>query len=59
MILFMISYCGQDRVVVLAPFPTIRTLFNCTLCPTGAKGFISSHKEASLVYFSTFDLGAH
>jgi hypothetical protein len=30
--------------------------FNCTLCPTGAKEFLysASHKEVSLVYFSTF-----
>ncbi len=27
--------------------------FNCTLCPTGAKGDSSTHKEVSLVYFST------
>ena len=26
-----------------------------TLCPTGAKGFSDSHKEVSLVYFSTFE----
>jgi hypothetical protein len=32
-------------------------LFNCTLCPTGAKGprLSASHKELSLVYFSTFE----
>ena len=31
--------------------------FNCTLCPTGAKGSGSRslHKEVSLVYFSTFE----
>jgi len=29
--------------------------FNCTLCPTGAKGCSGSHKEVSLVYFSTFE----
>ena len=32
--------------------------FNCTLCPTGAQaatGFSSTHKEVSLVYFSTFE----
>jgi hypothetical protein len=31
--------------------------FNCTLCPTGAKepGYSASHKEVSLVYFSTFE----
>ncbi len=29
--------------------------FNCTLCPTGAKGRSGSHKEVSLVYFSTFE----
>jgi hypothetical protein len=31
--------------------------FNFTLCPTGAKGpgFSASHKEVSLVYFSTFE----
>jgi hypothetical protein len=31
--------------------------FNCTLCPTGAKGSVynDSHKEVSLVYFSTFE----
>ena len=31
--------------------------FNCTLCPTGAKGpeFSASHKEVSLMYFSTFE----
>ncbi len=32
-------------------------LFNCTLCPTGAKGpgYIASHKEVSLMYFSTLE----
>ena len=31
--------------------------FNCTLCPTGAQSalFSSTHKEVSLVYFSTFE----
>ncbi len=31
--------------------------FNCTLCPTGTKepGYSASHKEVSLVYFSTFE----
>ena len=31
--------------------------FNCTLCPTGAKGPLlnHTHKEVSLVYFSTFE----
>ncbi len=31
--------------------------FNCTLSPTGAKGpgYRASHKEVSLVYFSTFE----
>ena len=31
--------------------------FNCTLCPTGAKGsaYKGFHKEVSLVYFSTFE----
>ena len=29
--------------------------FNCTLCPTGAKGDRTMHKEVSLVYFSTFE----
>ena len=29
--------------------------FNCTLCPTGFKGFSDSYKEVSLVYFSTFE----
>jgi hypothetical protein len=31
--------------------------FNCTLCPTGLKATIhsGSHKEVSLVYFSTFE----
>ena len=31
--------------------------FNCTLFPTGAQavGFSSTHKEVSLVYFSTFE----
>ncbi len=29
--------------------------FNCTLCPTGAKGLSCSHKEVFLVYFSTFE----
>ena len=29
--------------------------FNCSLCPKGAKGFSNSHKEVSLVYFSTFE----
>jgi hypothetical protein len=28
---------------------------NCTLCPIGAKGRSGSHKEVSLVYFSTFE----
>ena len=83
MILYMISYCEQDCVVVLAPFPNnpnpvqsfnVKTdfvlqgdglvcqwyarpqlFFNCTLCPTGAKGCSASQKEVSLVYFSTFE----
>ncbi len=31
--------------------------FNCTLCPTGLKASVysGSHKEISLVYFSTFE----
>ena len=31
--------------------------FNCTLCPTGFKASVNggSHKEVSLVYFSTFE----
>ena len=29
--------------------------FNCTLCPAGAKGDRGTHKEVSLVYFSTFE----
>ena len=29
--------------------------FNCTLCPAGAKGDRTMHKEVSLVYFSTFE----
>ena len=31
--------------------------FNCTLCPTGAQAawYSSTHKEVSLVYFSTFE----
>ncbi len=29
--------------------------FNCTLCPTGAKGDRTMHTEVSLVYFSTFE----
>ena len=31
--------------------------FNCTLCPTGSKASMhsGSHKEVSLVYFSTFE----
>ncbi len=31
--------------------------FNCTLCPTGLKASLhsGSHKEVSLVYFSTFE----
>ncbi len=31
--------------------------FNCTLCPTGLKAtmYSGSHKEVSLVYFSTFE----
>jgi hypothetical protein len=28
---------------------------NCTLYPTGAKGDRGTHKEVSLVYFSTFE----
>ena len=77
----MMSFCWQDCVVILAPYPNnpnpvepfnIKTdfdiqgnglvwyarpqlSFNCTLCPTGAKGRSGSHKEASLVYFSTFE----
>ncbi len=72
------SFCKQDCVVILAPYPNnpnqvesfnIKTdfdiqgnglvwyacpqlLFNCTLCPTGTKGRIGSHKEVSLVYFN-------
>ena len=77
----MISYCEQDCVVLLAPYPNnpnpvesfnVKTdfdlqgdglvwyarpqlFFNCTLCPTGAKRESGSHKEVSLVYFSTFE----
>jgi hypothetical protein len=31
--------------------------FNCSLCPTSVKGpgYSASHKEVSLVYFSTFE----
>ncbi len=29
--------------------------FNCTLCPAGAKGDRGTHKEVSLVFFSTFE----
>ncbi len=29
--------------------------FNCTLCPAAAKGDRGTHKEVSLVYFSTFE----
>jgi hypothetical protein len=29
--------------------------FNYTLCPAGAKGDSSTHKELSLVYFNTFE----
>ncbi len=32
-----------------------KLFFNCTLCPTGPKMFSDSHKEVSLVYFSTFE----
>ena len=75
------SFCWQDCVVILAPYPNnpnpvesfnIKTdfdiqgnglvwyarpqlFFNCTLCPTGAKGRSGSHNEVSLVYFSTFE----
>ncbi len=75
------SFCWQDCVVILAPYPNnpspvesfnIKTdfdiqgnglvwyvrpqlFFNCNLCPTGAKGSSGSHKEVSLVYFSTFE----
>jgi hypothetical protein len=31
-----------------------RLFLYCTLCPTGANGRSGSHKEVSLVYFSTF-----
>ncbi len=83
MILYMISYCEQDCVVLLVPYPNnpnqvesfnVKTdfdlqgdclvwfacpqlFFNCILCPTGtqAAGFSSTHKEISLVYFSTFE----
>ena len=69
----MISYCEQDCLVALMPFPNnpnqvqffnVKTgfdlqgdclvwyarpqlVFNCTLCPTGAKMFSDSHKEVS------------
>ncbi len=36
-------------------YPRPQLFFNCALCPTGAKGFSNSHKEVSLVYFSTFE----
>ena len=77
----MMSFCWQDCVVILAPYPNnpnpvesfnIKTdfdiqgnglvwyarpqlFFNCTLCPAGAKGDRGTHKEVSLVYFSTFE----
>ncbi len=47
-------YLQEDGLVWYAhPQP----FFNCTLCPTGAQaaGFSSTHKEVSLVYFSTFE----
>jgi hypothetical protein len=78
----MISCCGQDCVVLLAPYPNNQNpvdsfnvttdsdlqgdclvwyahpqlFFNCTLCPTGAKGpwFSASHKE-SLVNISMIE----
>ena len=81
MISYVISYCEQDCVVLLAPYPNnpnpvesfnVKTdfdlqgdglvwyahpqlFFNCNLCPTGAQSalFSSTHKEVSLVYFST------
>ena len=77
----MISYCEQDCVVVLAPYPNnpnpvesfnVKTDFdlqrdglvgyvrpqlflNCTLCRAGTKEDRGTHKEVSLVYFSTFE----
>ena len=42
---------GNDLVSFARP----QLIFTCTLCPTGAKGRSGSHKEVSLVYFSTFE----
>ncbi len=42
---------GNDLVSFARP----QLIFTCTLCPTGAKGHSCSHKEVSLVYFSTFE----
>ncbi len=38
-------------------FACPQLFFNCTLCCTDAKGtmYSNSHKEVSLVYFSTFE----
>ena len=36
-------------------FARPQLFFNCTLCPTGGMGDSHTHKEVSLVYFSTFE----
>jgi hypothetical protein len=45
--------CGDGLVWYARP----QLFFNCTLCPTGHKESVNggSHKEVSLVYFSTFE----
>jgi hypothetical protein len=48
-----INFDLQGNGLVLYARPQL--FFNCTLCPTGAKGDRGSHKEVSLVYFSTFE----
>ena len=50
----MCNYPGVCISLVWYARPQL--FFNCTLCPTGAKEsmYSASHKEVSLVYFSTF-----
>jgi hypothetical protein len=50
-------FISMDGLEIAATALSSQLFFNCTLCPTGANWRSShcSHKEVSLVYFSTFE----
>ena len=56
-LLACVLLCNSPGVCIgLVWYARPQLFFNCTLCPTGAKEsmYSASHKEVSLVYFSTF-----